>query len=75
MAAGAKVAAAVKRALGGTPSAAARFGLEKCLESEPCFVPYDWIKNAHFYEWLHSQNCDVEWGDHVGGVTLWSRDT
>lgn len=75
MAAGVSVAAAVKRALGQIPSAAARLGLESCLKSEPCFLPYDWIKNAQFYEWLHSCKCDVEWGDHVGGISLWSRDS
>lgn len=75
MVAGVKVAAAVRQALGQVPSAAARLGLEKCLESEPCFIPYDWIKNPKFYEWLLSSECDVEWGDHVEGITLWSRDS
>lgn len=75
MAAGARVTAAVRRALGPIPSAAARLGLEKCLESEPCFLPYDWIKDRAFHEWLWSSNCDVEWGDHGEGITLWSRDS
>lgn len=68
--AAAAVAAAARRALGTVPGAAARLGIEKSLQSEACFIAYEWIRDPSFYVWLHSDECGVEWDDGEFGVTL-----
>lgn len=39
-------------------------------EGTEWFIPYSYIVNNQFYDWLN--NCDeVDWGDSGNGITVW----